>query len=201
MEIDTAGCRAYDRNFIVGGDSLEPHGFVHDMLDNKCLILFILDKVLYPVDAQKIYELCLQDDCVNYFNILEALSQMVNTGHLKVDEKGLYEITDKGSETSAITEDEIAYPVMMRAKDAVERFNREARRSNFVKTEIIPRKDDEYAVLMGLDDNISSLLSMELMAPSLKQARVLSKAFEKKAEFIYNTIMDILLEDEKKETL
>ncbi|MCQ2354398.1 MAG: DUF4364 family protein [Clostridia bacterium] len=180
---------------------MEPHGFVHGMLDSKCLILFILDRALYPVDAQKIYELCLQDDCVNYFDILQALPQMVETGHLKVDEKNRYEITEKGRETNAITADEIAYPVMLRAKDAVERFNREIRRSNFVKTEILARKDDEYAVLMGLDDDISSLLSLELMAPSLKQARVLSKAFEKKAERVYQAIMEILLEDEKKEDL
>lgn len=180
---------------------MEPHGFVRDMLDIKVLILFIMDKALYPVDAQKIYELCLQDECVNYFKVLEALPQMVETEHLKVDENGYYEITDKGRQTNVVTADAIAYPVMLRATAAVERFNREIRRSNFVKTEILQRKDNEFAVLMGLDDDISSLLSLELMAPSMKQARVLSKAFEKKAERIYQTIMDILLEDEKKEDL
>ena len=41
---------------------MERHGFVHDMLDVKVLILYIMARVAYPVDLQKIYELSYQDD-------------------------------------------------------------------------------------------------------------------------------------------
>ena len=36
---------------------MERRGFIHDMLDVKILILYVMDRVMYPVDAQKIYEL------------------------------------------------------------------------------------------------------------------------------------------------
>ena len=39
-----------------------PHGFINDMLDVKLLILYITNRLLYPVDTQTLYELCLQDD-------------------------------------------------------------------------------------------------------------------------------------------
>lgn len=180
---------------------MERHGFVHDMLDVKLLILYVMNRAMYPVKDQKIYELCFQDDCLSYFDLIEALPQMVKSGHLKQTEDGAYEITEKGRETSAITEDGIAYPVMQRAQAAVERFNREIRRSSFIKSEILPRNDKEYTVLLGLDDDISTLLTLELMAPSQKQARMLAKAFETKAERVYQSIMEILLEDEKKDSL
>ena len=32
---------------------MERHGFVHDMLDVKVLILYIMARVAYPVDLQK----------------------------------------------------------------------------------------------------------------------------------------------------
>ena len=32
-------------------------GFIHDMLDVKVLILFVMSKVSYPVNVQQIYEL------------------------------------------------------------------------------------------------------------------------------------------------
>ena len=41
---------------------MERHGFIHDMLDVKVLILYIMSRAMYPVDLQKIYELSYQDD-------------------------------------------------------------------------------------------------------------------------------------------
>ena len=51
---------------------MERHGFVHDMLDVKVLILYIMARVAYPVDLQKIYELSYQDDGLSYFDVAEA---------------------------------------------------------------------------------------------------------------------------------
>ena len=63
-------------------------GFIHDMLDVKVLILFVMSKVSYPVTCQEIYELCYQDDCLSYFDVCTAIDEMVKTGHLKkVDEE------------------------------------------------------------------------------------------------------------------
>ena len=91
-----------------------PHGFINDMLDVKLLILYITDKLLYPVDVQTLYELCLQDDKLSYFDVMQAVPQMVETGHL-AEEEGGYVITDRGRETAAITKDSLAYPVIQRA--------------------------------------------------------------------------------------
>ena len=63
---------------------MERRGFIHDMLDVKILILYVMDRVMYPVDAQKIYELCYQDDCLSYFDVVQAIPQMVASGHLPV---------------------------------------------------------------------------------------------------------------------
>ena len=39
-------------------------GFIHDMLDVKVLVLFVMARVNYPVTTSEIYELCYQDDCL-----------------------------------------------------------------------------------------------------------------------------------------
>ena len=115
---------------------MERHGFVHDMLDVKVLILYIMARVAYPVDLQKIYELSYQDDGLSYFDVAEAVPQMIESGHLERVDGERYVITEKGREAGSVTEDSVAYPVMQRARAAVERYNRDVRRSSFVKTEI-----------------------------------------------------------------
>ena len=87
----------------------------------------------------------------------------------------------------------------MRAENAVDRFNRQIRRSSFVKTQLIPRENGDYSVMMSLDDESGNLMTLELMAPNQRQAVRLSRLFEQKAEMVYNTTMMVLLEDEDSE--
>ena len=171
-------------------------GFVHDMMDVKVLILFVTARSGYPMTIQEIYELCYQDDCLSYFDVCTAIPQMVESGHLRSLEDEKYEITPKGRETEALTGDSIAYSVKQRAENAVARFNWQLRRSGFVRTEVIPRENQQYAVVVRLDDERGNLMTLELGAPNARQAGRLEKMLEMKAEQIYNLAMMELLEAE-----
>ncbi len=172
-------------------------GFIHDMMDVKVLILFVAARSSYPMTAQEIYELCYQDECLSYFDVCTALPEMVESGHLRQLEEDRYEITEKGREVGALTEDSIAFTVKQRAENAVSRFNRQLRRSSFVKTQIIPRDSGDFSVVMALDDEGGNLMTLELLAPNQRQAVRLSKLFEKKAEMLYNLTMMELLDTEE----
>ena len=171
-------------------------GFIHDMLDVKVLILFVMSRVGYPVTCQQIYELCYQDECLSYFDVCTAVPEMVRSGHLDQVGEESYEITDKGRADCSLTEDSIAFSVKQKAENAVSRFNRQVRRSSFVKTQILPRENGDFSVIMALDDELGNLMTLELVAPNQRQAVRLGSLFEKKAEEIYNLTMSELLEDE-----
>ncbi len=176
---------------------MERHGFIHDMMDVKVLILFVAARTSYPLTSQEIYELCYQDDCLSYFDVCTAIPEMVASGHLKAVEQDRYEITEKGRQDGAITEDSVAYSVRQRAENAVTRFNRQLRRSSFVKTQVIPRESGECSVIMALDDEKGNLMTLELVAPDRREAVRLGKLFEKKAELLYNLTMSELLSEEE----
>lgn len=177
---------------------MERHGFIHDMLDVKVLILYVMARVLYPVDAQKVYELCYQDECLSYFDVQTALPQMIASGHLEQTDEG-FVITDKGREACAVTEDSIAYPVAQRAERAVDQFNRALRRNSFIKAQVMPRQSGDFSVVMGLDDEMGNLMTLELMAPTQAQARRLGESFRKHADTIFQTVMQILTREQAAE--
>ena len=171
-------------------------GFIHDMMDVKVLILFVAARSSYPMTTQEIYELCYQDECLSYFDVCTAIPEMVTSGHLKQLEDNRYEITEKGKSDGALTEDSIAFTVKQRAENAVARFNRQLRRSSFVKTQIIPRQTGDFSVIMALDDELGNLMTLELVAPDQRQAVRLGRLFERKAESVYNLTMTELLDEE-----
>ena len=171
-------------------------GFIHDMMDVKILILFVAARSNYPMTTQQIYELCYQDECLSYFDGCTAIPEMVTSGHLeKVDEEH-YTITEKGRQDGELTADSIAFTVKQRAENAVARFNRQLRRSSMVGSRVIPRENGETAVILTLNDSTGTIMTLELMAPDQRQGVRLGKLFEKKADVIYNLIMNELLEAE-----
>lgn len=181
----------------IRGDMMKRLGFIHDMLDVKVLVLFVMARVNYPVTCNEIYELCYQDDCLSYFDVCTAVPELVKSGHLNEQEDMKYTITEKGRADGSLTEDSIAFTVKQRAENAVAKYNRQIRRSSFVKTQVIPRENGDFSVIMALDDEMGNLMTLELVAPDQRQAVRLGKLFEKKAEMVYNLTMTELLDEEE----
>lgn len=171
-------------------------GFIHDMMDVKVLILYVMARCQYPLTMQEVYELSYQDDCLSYFDVCTAIPEMVRSGHLREAEGEKYEITEKGRQDGELTADSIAFTVKQRAENAVARFNRQIRRSSFVKTQVTPREGGDFSVVMSLNDEVGNLMTLELMAPDQRQAVRLSKLLEQKAEEVYNLTMMELLDGE-----
>lgn len=170
-------------------------GFIHDMIDVKVLILYVAARSNYPMTSQEVYEVCYQDECLSYFDVCAALPQMVESGHLQMVDGEKYEITEKGRADGKLTEDSIAFTVKRKAEDAVSRFNRQLRRSSFVKSQVIPRDQGEFSVVMSLDDEMGNLMTLELPAPNQRQAIRLGRLFEERAEMVYNLMMSALLDN------
>ena len=174
-------------------------GFIHDMLDVKVLILFVTARSDYALTCQEIYELCYQDDCLSYFDVCTAIPEMVKSGHLQEVEEGKYEITAKGKEAGELTEDSIAFTVKQKAEAAVQRYNRHVRRSSWVKTRVVTRENGESSAILTLNDEVGSLMTLELHTPDARNAARLAKLFENKAENVYSLIMMELLDEEEEE--
>lgn len=174
-------------------------GFIHDMMDVKVLILFVTARSNYPLTVQEIYELCYQDDCLSYFDVCTAVPEMVKSGHLQENGEGKFEITAKGKEAGELVEDSIAFTVKQKAEAAVQRYNRQLRRSSLVRTQVVNREDGSCVVIMSLNDEVGPLMTLELQAPDSRNAAHLAKLFEYKAENVYSLVMMELLDEESED--
>ncbi len=172
---------------------MERLGYMRDILDVKILILYVTARVDVPVDAQTIYEFCYQDDALSYFDVQESIPQMVTSGHLEVLPEGRYLITQKGRLAEEVTSDSLPFTVRERARCAVERYNQELKRSQYLHSGITRKEDGEYLVDMELRDMRGQLMKLTLTAPSIGQARRLETAYRKNAELVYQSVMIGLL--------
>lgn len=174
---------------------MQRFGFIHGMMDVKVLALYVFARVDSPLTMLEAYELCYQDDCVSYFDVCTAIDEMVKSGHLSCQDGQTYSITDKGRRDGSVTEDSIAYTVRVKAAVAAEEYNRDRKRSRFVRTEISQGEDEACTVTLRLNDEQGMLMNLQLASPNRRQAGQLCKAFQKNAELFYNLLMSDLLEE------
>lgn len=173
-------------------------GFIHDKLDIKFLVLYLMARVTAPIDFHTLTGLSMCDDGVDYFEFAEAVAELVHTGHLLMENEQ-YSITDKGRRNGSICESSLPYSVRIKCDKSLARLNATLRRSAQVCASVLPRKDGSFTLRLTLDDDEGNLLTLELLTATETQAGHLAERFRAHPEQIYNGVLDVLLTDPKKE--
>ncbi len=169
------------------------YGFIHDKLDIKFLILYLMARVAAPVDFAMLTDLAMCDAGVDYFEFAEAVSEMVETGHL-VLEGDRYAITGKGRRDGAACESSLPYSVKRRCGAALAKVNSALRRDAQVRASITPHPSGSgFLADLALDDENGGLFTLSLFCPTQEQAGRVCAGFKARPERIYNEVLEALL--------
>lgn len=169
-------------------------GFIHDSLDIKILILFILNRLDAPIDLDILADLALLDDGITYFDVSECVTDLIKTGHI-LDTDGLLSITEKGIRNGRVTESGIPYSVRERAKHKTTALSRVQRRDAMIGAQQSPLQTGGFSVMLTLSDGLGEILDMKLYAATEEQATMMTSTFRKNAEQIYSQIVETFLNE------
>lgn len=169
------------------------YGFIRDKLDIKFLILYLMARTAAPVDFPTLTDLTLCDGGIDYFEFAEAVSELVASEHLLLEEDR-YSITEKGRLDGAACESSLPYSVKRRCNVNLAKVNGALRRSAQVRAETIAHGDGNLTVRMTLDDESGNLMTIELLCVNQDQAERLMAGFQAQPERVYNEVLDALLD-------
>jgi len=170
----------------------ENYGFIHDRIEIKVLILFIMRRLPGPVSADVLAELTMCDEGISYFEVTECIDMLIKTKHLKLKDK-MYSLTAKGERNGEILEKNLPYSVRANAEDAAALVRSAQSRSSMIKTHRLVDSDGGYKVSLSLSDGMGDIISMELLAANEKQASAIEKGFRKNAEKVYHSIVEMII--------
>lgn len=168
------------------------YGYIRDKLDVKVLVLYLTSRTAAPIDFPALTDLSMCDEGVDYFMFSEAVSDLVESGHLYLHE-GRYSITDKGRKICSICENDLPPSVRQKCDRNLSVLNARLRREAQVRTEVIPRAENSgFTVRLILDDNDGNLMTTELYCPTEEQAGKLAASFRNCPEHIYRSLVSAL---------
>ena len=171
----------------------ERFGFIHDKLDIKLLILFVLRHLPAEIDGEKLGDLVLIDGGIGYFDYKVCLAELVNTAMVSEEEDGYYRVTAKGSRNCEILENSLPYSVRAKARRVMAPVIDEMRRSSMILAnhEV---GDKGVMVYLAVDDGVGNIFDLKILAADEQQAKKIEKNFRKNAENYYNRFIQELSE-------
>ena len=173
------------------------YGFIHDKLDIKLLVLYIMARVAAPIDFSTLTDLAMCDSGVDYFQFAEAVAELLESGHLTQDGE-FYAVTDKGRRACAAGESSLSSVVRRRCDQRLVPLNQALKRKAQIRADLRPRSDG-YDVCLMMDDDQGSLFSLTLLAPSQEDGQRIADRFLQYPDRIYNGILGVLLDEPEKE--
>ncbi len=176
---------------------MERFGFIHEKLDIKILILFILRRMPAAVSAGTLTELIFCDDGIGYFDYTESLAELVETGHVQVTHGG-YLLTEKGSRNGETLEDSIPYSVRVKAEERLAPVAEAMRRSAMIET-THSIQEDGCRVELGMSDGLGDIIRLRLLCAGEEQAAQIEQRFRADAESFYHRIIEMLSGPDDKE--
>ena len=162
----------------------------------KLIILYILNRVDFPLTNAQLTSFVLEKEYTNYFNIQSAISELLDDEFILSDiirNSSLYQITDSGRETLGLFDNLIASGI----KEDIETYLKERkyalREEVSAPADYFQVKKNVFTVHLRVIEREASIIDLTLIVPTEEEAALMCTNWKDKNSEIYMNIMSSLL--------
>lgn len=162
----------------------------------KLIILYMLNKVDFPLTTSQISEFVLDKGYTTYFKLQEALSELAQSELIRPEmthNRTLYHLTEEGGETIHYFSNKISPAIRKDIDDFLREKQYDLKEESSVKADYYLNTKREYEVRCQIVENGSSLIDLKLTVPTEKEAETIAHHWNGKSQEIYALLLSNLL--------
>lgn len=162
----------------------------------KLIVLYMLDKVDFPLTTSQISEFILDKGYTSYFKLQQALAELADAELVREEvthNRTLYHLTEDGKQTIDFFSNKISKSI----QDDIDSFfaekKYELKNETSVKADYYRNTAGEISVRCQVTEGAEPLIDLTLSVPTESEAKAIINNWTKKNQEIYAYIMSQLL--------
>ncbi len=162
----------------------------------KLIILYMLDRVDFPLSNSQISEFILNEGYTNYFKLQQVLAEMIDSGFIREESthsRTFYHLTEEGAQTIKFFKTDLSPEIQADIEEYLKEKKYDLKNEVAVKADFYQNANDEYSVRCQVIEHGAPLIDLTVTAPTEIEAETIANNWSQKHEEIYALIMANLL--------
>lgn len=164
----------------------------------KLIILYMLNKINFPMSNTQISEFMLGKEYTNYFNLQQIISELLEDKFIKIESSNtrttLYEITQHGKETLSYFSNKLSGSIKEDINNYILDNKYEIKKEGSISADFFKSSvTGDYIVHCIIREGQSTPIEINVACPSEEQAEIMCSKWRDASQNIYQYIMDALL--------
>ncbi len=172
----------------------------YDAINNKLIILFVLDKIEMPLTEISLIEMCsVKNNWLNYMDCIELLSQLVDSKLIYKTEckegEMRYTLTVDGRSCLSYFYRRIPYELREEITEYTKANRMNIKMSQEYYATYTDAEDGSYLITLRIYENLiaTPLFELKVKAPTRQSAEECCKKWRQKAPALYEYVFDNLI--------
>jgi predicted transcriptional regulator len=169
-----------------------------ELAENKLLLLYILNKIKFPISKNQLTEIILENNFINYFTLQHYLTELNAAAFVQHSEKeGKHRIliTEKGIKVLTLFENRLPEDKLQIINSYLKNKLHKIKNELAVTADYTIESSSSYIVNLKAVEDDSILIDLKLNVPSNKQAIHICNNWKEHSSQIYNDIIKLLYKD------
>lgn len=162
----------------------------------KLIILYMLDRVDFPLSKAQIFDFVLNKEYTNYFTLQQASCELTDSGFVAADSMHsvtLLTITDSGKDTLKYFQGRISDKIRSDVEAYLSEHKMELHNEVSVTSDYYRVGTGEYVAELSAREKNSELITLKLTAPTEEAAETICENWKKQCQEIYSNLLGTLL--------
>lgn len=178
---------AFDAGIELGG--------LRNRDDIRLLICYLLKSVEAPMTRQMLNEAMQEDGLANYFEVGQAIEELLKTGNITADileDEEVVSVTPKGREAAELLQTSLPKTVREKAVNSAIRLTTRAKIERENKIEVRKEENGGYTITFTLFDRDTELMKLSVYVVDSLQLEQVKQNFIDDPVKVYSTIITSL---------
>lgn len=167
-----------------------------DLAENKLLLLYIFEKIKFPISKNQFTQIVLENNLMNYFTLQQYIAELISSGFLEYSDdnpKSRLLITKKGLNVLNLFGNRLSHEKTEELENYLMGQMENIKREVTVTADYTIEHKNNFIVNLKAIENNCILIDLKLNVASNKQARDICQKWKSNSSEIYAKIVGLLI--------